>query len=306
MIETARAQVDELVVLVCERQDQAIPADLRAEWLRAEHPDVEVRVVEDILADDDSEAWAEYCRTLLGYAPDAVFTSERYGDAFARYLKAEHVCVDIERRVYPCSASMILASPLSYSRFLAPRVRAYFVPRIVVVGAESTGKTTLCERLADHFETLWVPEYGRQYALQKIASADPSWMESDFHTIASEQQRREDKAAMSADHLLICDTDSFATKIWYERYLGRKSPSWRRRLPPAALYLVTDVDVAFVQDGTRDGEHVREWMHERFVEELTAAGNAFTVLSGDYTTRYNMAVGAIEQVVGEISWSKGK
>ena len=306
LIETAQGQVDELVVLVCERGDQAIPADLRAKWLRAEHPGVKIRVVDDILADDDSKAWAEYCLKLLGYAPDTVFTSERYGDSFARFLGSEHVCVDIARRTYPCSASDILASPQTYSRFLAPRVRSYFVPRVIVVGAESTGKTTLCERLAGRFSTIWVPEYGRQYALQKTASADPSWVESDFRKIAAEQQRLEDEAALSAERLLICDTDSFATMIWLERYLGRRPSSWPQRMPPATLYLVTDVDVAFVQDGTRDGEHVRKWMHERFVEELSATKTPFTLLSGGYMARHHNAVAAVERIVGCIGRSEGK
>ncbi|HEY7992581.1 MAG TPA: AAA family ATPase [Candidatus Eremiobacteraceae bacterium] len=306
LIETAKTQVDDLTVFVCGRQDQAIPAGLRAQWLRAAHPGVEVRVVDDILKDDDSEAWAAYCRTLLDYAPDAVFTSELYGDDFARFLECEHVCVDLHRRAYPCSASEILSSPLAHGHFLAPRVRAYFVPRIIVVGAESTGKTTLCQRLADHFGTIWVPEYGRDYALKKTASNDPLWTDEDFRAILTEQQRNEDEAALSADRVLICDTDSFATKIWYERYLGQRPLSWPRRLPPATLYLVTDFDVAFVQDGTRDGEHVRQWMHERFVEDLAATKSTFTLLSGDYETRYKTAVAAVERVVGDVKLPEGK
>ena len=85
----------------------------------------------------------------------------------------------------------------------------------------------------------------------------------------------EDAAARQADRVLICDTPAFATSLWHERYLGRLSPeveaiaaSYRYE-----LYLLTDVDIPFVQDGTRDGEHIRHGMHRRFVEWLTAHGH---------------------------------
>ena len=77
------------------------PADsgsLRAEWLREMAPPARVIVVEDVLPPDDSRAWAAYTREVLGYAPDLVFTSESYGDAYARFLGARHVLVDRERR----------------------------------------------------------------------------------------------------------------------------------------------------------------------------------------------------------------
>jgi NadR type nicotinamide-nucleotide adenylyltransferase len=183
---------------------------------------------------------------------------------------------------------------------LAPCVRAYFVPRVVVVGAESSGKTTLCERLAARFAAPWVAEYGREYTLRKYADGPQTWTREEFVHIAREQQRREDSAAREAGDVLLCDTDAFATELWLERYLGTRADlrGWPTRDRPVDLYLVPAPDVAFVPDGIRDGEHLRAWMHARFLEELSARGLPFAVLSGSYEAREREAIARIETLLG--------
>ena len=97
LIDTASAQVDHLTVVVCGKDSQAIPARLRAAWLREIHPQVEVIEIVDTLGDDDSPGWAAHTREFLGYTPDVVFTSEDYGDAYAHHLGCRHVLVDKAR-----------------------------------------------------------------------------------------------------------------------------------------------------------------------------------------------------------------
>lgn len=299
LIDSARARVEQLTVVVCERADQTIPGALRASWLRETHPDVDVRVVRDIEADDDSAAWAAYMIEILGGGPDVVFTSEPYGDAFAAALRCEHVSVDGRRLHVPCSGREIRNDPLSHLDDLQPCVRAHFVRRVAIVGAESTGKTTLCARLAEHFRTSWVPEYGREYWMRKAARMEP-WRPADFVHIACEQRRREDEAARTANRVLICDTDSFATAIWAERYLGAAPAAWPVLPSLIALYLVSNVDAPFVQDGTRDGESIRGWMHARFLERLQAHHSNHIVVSGDYEERFAASVSAIAQIAGTV------
>jgi NadR type nicotinamide-nucleotide adenylyltransferase len=287
LIDAARANCDALDAIVCEKPEQSISGSLRARWLRELHPDVTVRVVEDVLADDDSAGWARFTIELLGYAPDVVFTSEEYGDTYARYLGAEHVCVDRARASVPISATLVRGNPHAHRAMVAPCVWAYLVPRVVLVGAESSGKTTLCRRLAAHFSTAWVAEYGREYTLRKYADGPQTWTREEFTHIAREQQRREDAAARTAGDVLICDTDAFATELWLERYLGAPGDlrGWPVRDRPVDLYLVPEPDVAFVQDGIRDGEHLRRWMHSRFLEELAARRIPHRVLAGTYEQR---------------------
>ena len=301
LIDTAKAQVGRLTVIVCARADQTIPGELRAAWLREIHPDVRVLLIDDIYPEDDSRLWAENTIRWLGSAPDLVFTSEDYGDAYARHMGSRHVLVDKARRIVPCSGTAIRRDPLVYWDFLEPPVRAYFAKRVCVVGAESSGTTTMAQALAERYRTVWVPEYGRAYWLAKQGRPDKdTWRTEEFVHIATEQCRREDTAARSANRLLVCDTDAFATGIWHRRYLGRRSPEVEAIAAGRHydLYLLTDVDIPFVQDGTRDGEHIRRWMHELFVSELRATGRPYILLSGTHEERLTTAVMAIEALLG--------
>jgi NadR type nicotinamide-nucleotide adenylyltransferase len=358
LIRTARAQVDRLVVMVCVHESQTIPGELRKAWLEEIHPDCEIVSVPDTLP-EEPVAWAEFTLDLwpnLGdpsppsplshgargsRGPDVVFSSEDYGEPFARHMGARHVMVDRERATVPISGTAIRVNPLAHLDFLEPCVRAYFVRRVVLVGAESTGKTTLAQRLGERFDTQWVPEYGREYwarrldpslplqgkaceqgelgwgdsgslavsphlspadgagpplqgeeTLVRLANAKP-WATDEFVHIAEEQQRRENEAARSANKVLICDTNAFATGIWHERYMGFRSPNVDAigEQDVAHLYLLCVPDFPFVQDGFRDGEQIRDWMHDRFVCALQ--GKIVVRIGGSEEQRLGDAIEAI-------------
>jgi NadR type nicotinamide-nucleotide adenylyltransferase len=301
LIRSARAAVAELTVIVCDLPGQVPSAQMRADWLREVHPDVRVLVVDDCVDDDDSLGWAEYTRRCLGYAPDAVFSSEDYGERFAHYLGARHVMVDRERTCVPMSGTQVRADPLACWDFLEPPVRAYYARRVCLVGAESTGKTTLAEALAAHYGTVWVPEFGRELSERKLAvDGACHWRSDEFVVIAETQCRIEDEAARKANRVLICDTDAFTTGIWHRRYLGARSPQVEalaeaHRRPD--LYLLTDVETPFVQDGTRDGESIRRWMHETLLAELNAQGRGYVEVAGTPAERLRAAIAAIDPLL---------
>jgi len=172
---------------------------------------------------------------------------------------------------------------------------------VAVIGSESTGKTTLCATLAQLFATVWVPEYGRAYSEQR--GLDGEWRADEFVTIATVQQHWEDAAALAANRVLICDTDALATTVWQEKYVpGSSTAPVAALVRPFDLYLVTAADVAWVDDGLRDGEHDRAWMHERFVAALDERGARYEVLTGSWTQRRDEAVAAIRSVLAE-PWS---
>ena len=305
LIDAALAQVDWLDIIVCARPGQTIPGDLRAAWLREMAPLAHVHEVDDPGDDDNSARWAEYARAILGYAPDVVFTSEEYGERFAQFLGARHVMVDRDRTHVPIGASEIRRDPLAHLQFLPPVVRAHFVKRVCVVGAESTGTTTLSSELAAHFSTLWVPEYGREYTVQKLPPggemSDLRWETDEFVHIAQNQIALEQEAAGRANRVLICDTDALATAIWHERYIGH----WSEDVDALArsrrydLYLLTDCEIPFVQDGLRDGEHARQWMTNRFRDELTVRGLKWELIRGSREQRLRQAIAAIEPLLSE-------
>lgn len=298
LIDTATAQSERVTVFVCDEPGQTIPGERRAEWLREIHPGVDVRVIRSSLAADDSAGWAHATIEWLAEAPAAVFTSEAYGDAYAAHMGSTHVQVDAERRVVPVSGTLIRGNPLGYLEYLEPCVRAHFVKRVVVIGAESTGTTTLSIALAEHYQTTWVPEFGRFYTEARRPRGE-LWRSDEFTFIAVEQARMEDAMARLANRVLICDTDPFATTIWHERYLA--APSSEAEAVAAGrkydLYILTNTDIPFVQDGIRDGEHIRQWMHDRFHDELARMATPMLVVSGSHEQRLAAAIARIDALL---------
>lgn len=295
LIETALAQVDHLTIILCWRPEERIAGELRRRWLAELYPQATVLAIHDTYDADDSRLWAENTIRWLGAAPDAVFTSEDYGHTYAHYLGCRHVQVDRDRVRVPVSGTAVRRDPWAHREFLDPIVRAHFLHRIRIVGAESTGTTTLAEALARHLGTVWVPEFGRLFAAWKDAQPGAPWLSSDFATIARTQLAWEDAAARVADRYLVCDTDAFATALWHRAYLGYPSPeveaiAGERRY---ALTLLTDIDIPFAQDGTRD-ERRRETMHRWFLDELAARGEPYQLIAGSPAARLATAAAAID------------
>jgi NadR type nicotinamide-nucleotide adenylyltransferase len=299
LIDTARVKVDELSLIICHKPGEKPSGELRAGWLREIHPDVRVILVEDLNLDpDDSALWARCSIDWLGFVPEMVFTSEDYGDRFAECLGSTHVMIDRNRKVFPISGTRVRVDPLSSWEYLELPVREYYAKRICLVGAESTGKTQLARALAEYYRTDWVPEFGREISELKLSQNGAyAWQSDDFVNIAQTQCRLENEAARRCHRILFCDTDAFATSIWHLRYMGFRSTEVDRiaashRVPD--LYLLTDCDTPFVQDGTRDGESIREWMHKEFVSELVSQRRPFKVLSGSYEERLSQAIECVE------------
>jgi len=303
LIEQGCSQVDELTVIVCDKKGQKICGELRANWLKEMVPAANVIVVEDNLPEDDSRAWAEYTLQILGYAPEIVFTSEDYGEQYAKCMGSRHMLIDKERKTVPISGTKIRENPLNYWDYLEPCVRSYFAKRVCVVGAESSGTTTIAQALAEYFKTLWVPEFGHEYSIAKILASDfEKWDTMEFIFIAQKQNAMEDLFARGCNKILICDTDSFATSLWHERYIGFVSPEVEALSSDRYydLYLLTDVDIPFTQDGTRDGEHIRQNMHRRFEEELKKRKKPFILLSGRHEERVKIAIEVCDKILGEV------
>ncbi len=301
LIDTAAASAESVTVIVCYKSTETIPGSLRASWIQTIHPTVRVILIEDYkLADDDSAGWADYTKEILGYTPDAVFTSEEYGDPYASFMGCVHVLVDKARVLVPISGTLVRSNPLKYMKYLEPCVRAYFHKRICVLGAESTGTTTLASALATHYKTVWVPEYGRFYSEGKLTLDEKiMWTTDEFTKIALAQKQLEDSLALCADQLVISDTDAFATSVWHERYVGSISSEVEKIADssPHDLYILTGDEIPFVQDGTRDGEHIRHDMHQRFAEKLTETKRPFIEVRGSKTERLQTAIAAIDKMM---------
>lgn len=336
LIRTAAAHCQQVTVGVLGSSVESISIADRVSWLRemfADSPHVRiVGALDDVPVDYHSAAiWAEHVAIMreavqaadceFGSVPavDAVFSSEPYGDELARQFGSQHVCLDQSRALYPVSGTAVRASLVALWDMLPPAVRAGLALRVVVVGAESTGTTTLSQDLTDALRqrggvwarTAWVAEFGREYSANLLALAraknpsagvaDIHWLSSDFSVIAQKQCQLEQIAARHGSPLLVCDTDAFATCIWHERYLGQPSADVENiaaNMPPRALYLLTsDEGVPFEDDGLRDGEHLRGWMTARFKTRLAQQAVPWLELKGPREQRCQAALEAVDALM---------
>ena len=299
LINQAAAQVDKLVVLLCWKPDQELPGPLRASWIRECCPQVEVIEVLDDLP-DASEPWARRTIEVLGGPPDVAFTSEEYGETYAALMGCRHICIDRDRATFPISGSELREELSSHWQHLTPPARAHLARRVCVLGVESSGTTTLAQDLARHFETVWVPEHGRWYwEGRRWTPNQESWETAEFHRIARGQIALEEDLARQANRLVVADTDPLATYVWHRRFMGHDDEAlWElatsRRYD---LYLLTEPDFPFVQDGTREGEAIRAAMHGWFVEALEGAGRRYLRIGGGRCGRTTAAVEQVEPLL---------
>lgn len=316
-IRAAAARCDAFTVLVMASAVETTPLSDRVAWLQEEHArDVNVRVV-GIRCDapmdvTDPRVWVAQVAVMRagigGAAVDAVFSGDDYCAELARRFDSKAVRLDRTG-----SSTSVRRDLAGHWGELAAPTRAGLTTRVVVLGAESTGTTTIAQRLAAHYATrggVWavtqcVEEYGREYTALKWA-ANPGaeldelvWTAEDFDVIGPEQTRREEAAARAGSPLLICDTDAFATAIWKRRYLGDPSGGAWTQVPPRAVYLVTDHEgVPWHDDGMREGDlAVRAAMTGWFIDALTAAGHSWVLLTGTLEQRLDIAIRTVDPLL---------
>ncbi len=165
--------------------------------------------------------------------------------------------------------------------------------RVVLIGAESTGKTTLAERLATHYDTVWAPEVLRAFVEEKGALPEPG----DTLLIAQRHRAQEEALARRTHRLLIYDTDLISTCVYSRYYFGVCPPAVERwsHERSADLYLLTDTDLPWTADpGQRDGPDVRAALHTLFQRELEERGVAYVRVSGLLEERMETAIRAID------------
>jgi HTH-type transcriptional regulator, transcriptional repressor of NAD biosynthesis genes len=300
LITQAKAQVDHLVVLVGHKPTQTISGTVRAQWIHCLHPDVEViKVLEDI--PNEPQPWAKRALSVLqGRQPDFAFTSEAYGDLWAALMGARHRIIDPQRSRFPISGTQLRQNLSHHWQMLTPPVKAFFAKRVCVIGIESSGTTTLAQALAAHYQTVWVPEYGRCYWEGRRYSPNAEWWDTDeFVKIAIGQAAWEDDLAMRANRLIVCDTDPLATHVWHRRYTGTYAKAVEQIADSRHydLYILTMPDFAFVQDGTREGEHIRLEMHEWLVDILNQKNKHYIAVKGCHEQRMVDAITAINLIL---------
>ncbi|MEK3887982.1 multifunctional transcriptional regulator/nicotinamide-nucleotide adenylyltransferase/ribosylnicotinamide kinase NadR [Bacillus sp. FSL K6-3431] len=251
----------------------------------------------------DWEEGARKIKQSIGAEIDVIFSSEEsYSPYFEKlYPLATHEIIDSQRLMVNISATKIREEGVyKHWEMIPEEVRPYFVKKVVVVGTESCGKSTLVKNLARIFNTRYVEEYGRTY-YEKFKDCVSVTMKGDYHEIAFEQKYHEKIQAERANKVLFIDTEAIVTQYYSELYVNKKQEILTSiaELQDYDLYLFLEPDVKWVDDGTRaHGEHhVREANNQRLKRMLREFKVEFHEISGSYYDRLEQSRDLVERIM---------
>jgi HTH-type transcriptional repressor of NAD biosynthesis genes len=327
LVDTALDACEELLVLSYSKPEfPRCNATTRERWLEARYPRARFPNLRAIVLDDDilavlcrdagiapaavlplndapDEAHRQFCawvcQHLLEARADVVFTSEDYGDGFAATLgrrwygdenAVRHVMVDRERLQVPVSGSQVRLDPRRHRHWLAPEVYESFVTRIGLVGGESSGKTTLAQALAAELQTIWVPEFGREYWVERGGRLEYG----DFLHIARMQRQRELQMVVDAHAYLICDTTPLTTLSYCLADHGTAHSALRELAEAVYDYTIwCQPDFDHVQDGTRRSPRFTDAQHLWYAEYFALSGRTPIIAQGSVEDRVKTVLHAL-------------
>lgn len=306
LIRSARALVDELTVLLCSLPDDPIPGETRLEWMRGMFPDCRIVHQSEAVPQapaDDPEFWDIWSKLVAKAHPepiDYLFAGETYGAELAQHVGGMFVplggrVLDADRNgIGGLSGEKVRADPWRYWDYLPHPVRNHYAMTVCLHGIESVGKSSLAERLADHYGTTFVPEYGRSHC----ETHGTDCREDDLMLIGQAQQAMIEASRPWANRLLIADTDALMTAAWSQMMIGY-TPDQLISQRKADLYLMLGTDAPFVDDGTRvyKAADEREKFDRVARATLVLSRTNFVEVRGSWDDRFETAVGAIDALI---------
>ena len=306
LIREGARRVEKMYVLMCSIEAESIPGYLRYTWLKkifAGEKNIEIIHVTDENPQQPADhpgfwdIWQGTFNRNLPKKPDIFFSSELYGFELEKKLGIRHQLIDLDRKNFPVSARHIRENPLRYWNFIPDVIKPFYTKKIVLTGPESVGKSVLAEKLARHFNTNFLPEYGREY----YESLMPHFNEMGISHIAGGHLALEEKALLLSNKILFLDTDLIVTQLWGEIYFNNCA-EWiiRANHQPsqqATLYLLLAPDVEWVDDGTRNYKEIREAHFLTIKKELEKRRLNYEIISGSYENRFARAVECVEKLM---------
>lgn len=172
--------------------------------------------------------------------------------------------------------------------------------KVVLFGPESTGKTTLAQKLARHYNSVWVREYAREYLQNKWNNERKTCEPKDLIEIAQGQIRTENELSQKTNTVLICDTDLLETKVYSESYYsGICDPTIEKYAIENTydLYFLTFIDGPWVKDDLRDKPNGRLESFKFFERALIKYNRPYVILKGSKQERLDTAIKHIDNLI---------
>ncbi len=166
--------------------------------------------------------------------------------------------------------------------------------KIVLIGPESTGKTTLSRQLAEHFAAEWIAEYAREY----VEQLPRDYTYDDVERIARVQEQQF-KAADAGSGIVFFDTDLIITKVWFQ-VCYQQQPAWldeALREQNVALYLLCRPDLEWQYDPVRENADCRPFLYDCYKREVEQLGVPYVEIDGVGKQRLQNAIDAVKNFI---------
>jgi len=302
VIETALAEMDEVIVIIYDVPETTnVPLNVRVTWLRKLYPQIRVIKAWDGPTEvgDTTEIKQKHedyiITTLKIQGITHFYSSEFYGEHMSVALGAVNRLVDLDRKFIPVSGTAIRENPYIYRDYISPLVYRDLIANVVFLGAPSTGKTTIAERMAQEYNTVWMPEYGREYwERNQIERRLPL---EQLVEIAEGHLEREENLLYQANQYLFTDTNAITTFMFSQYYHQTALPKLVKLASFASLrydlVFLCDTDILYDDTWDRSGDVNRNTFQKQIVGDLLVRKIPFFILRGNLDTR----VSQVKQVL---------
>lgn len=314
MIETAIEEMDEVIVVIYDCPETTdIPLNIRVNWIRSLYPGVQVieawdgpNEMGDTL--EIKKLQEDYILKLLaGKKITHFYSSEFYGDHMSAALGAQNRQVDAARQRVPISGTQVRNAPFENKNFLSPVVYQDMIRKVVLLGAPSTGKSTLAAYLAQQNNTVWMPEYGREY--WEKHQVDRRLTVKQLEEIAEGHLEREDLLVQDARDVLFVDTNAITTYMFSHYYHGKATPRLTQLAMDAAtrydVVLVCDTDIPYDDTWDRSGDVQRQVFQKQIIADLKMRKIPYFLVNGTLDERADKVSSILKQVGKYINLGEG-
>jgi len=238
-------------------------------------------------------------KDAIGQKIDYVFSSETsYNEHFHKYYPdSEHIVIDDPRKTVTISATDMRENIYDNWDKLPNCVRSYFTKKVVIIGTESSGKSTLTKQLAKFYNTNYVHEVGRDYC-EKYSNQLTADM---FDFIAMEHILLQRKKAEESNKVLFIDSEAVITQYYLDMYFdGKKSPLVEEisKIQKYDLAIFLEPDIKWVDDGLRFAgeEAVRQKNNVKLKQMFADKDIPFVSVSGSYQDRFNKSKKLVDKL----------
>ncbi|WP_409311484.1 multifunctional transcriptional regulator/nicotinamide-nucleotide adenylyltransferase/ribosylnicotinamide kinase NadR [Pectobacterium sp. B1J-3] len=253
------------------------------------------------------DVWSQGIQSFMqekNIEPNFVYTSEEQdAPQYRTHLGIETILIDPKRSFMNISGSQIRHDPFRYWEYIPTEVKPFFVRTVAILGGESSGKSTLVNKLANIFNTTSAWEYGRDYVFSHLGGDEMALQYSDYDKIALGQAQYIDFAVKYANKVAFIDTDFVTTQAFCKKYEGREHPFVQALVDEYRfdLVILLENNTPWVADGLRSlGSSSARHEFQNLLKTMLAENNVpyIHVTESDYDTRFLRCVELVQKMLG--------